>query len=286
MTIDASLVGRDLAPAAGGWNERDCRLYAMAVGAGSDNPEQELQFTTENTIGIRQRVLPTFAVIEGCRVGVRGLLDVLDDVDLSRMLHGTQHVDQHTELPLFASVVTRGRVTAVWDKQKAAVVETEATCFDAESGVAYFTCRQSLFFRGYGGWGGERGPSEPLGQPADPAPDLKVPIATRTDQALLYRLTGDSNPLHSDPAYARKAGFPRPILHGLCVYGQVGRVLLNELAGGDPSLLASISARFSAPTFPGDRLTLSVWGSADDHIFAVDNHRGQQVMTSGRFRTK
>lgn len=284
MPIDDKLAGRSLSAAGGSWTGRDTRLYALGVGAGGADPARELQFTTENTTGVTQRVLPTFGVIEGCRVGVGGLIGELDGVDLSRMLHGTQELEQHRELPASAEVVTSGRVTAVWDKGKAAVIETEAVTADAVSGEPYATCRQSLFFRGYGGWGGERGPSG-AGPAPQAKPDRTLQATTRPDQALLYRLTGDSNPLHSDPAYARSAGFTRPILHGLCVYGIVGRLLLNEVAGGDPAAVHTIGGRFSAPTYPGDDLLVSVWSNGADHPFVVDNQRGERILSDGLFVT-
>lgn len=280
MPINDDLLNRPLPSTPGGWTGRDTRLYALAVGAGSEDPERELHFTTENTGGVVQRVLPTYGVIEGCRVGVGGLLGELKGVDLARMLHGTQELEQHRELPVSAQVITSGRISAVWDKGKAAVIETEAVTADAASGEPYVTCRQSLFFRGYGGWGGERGPSGGS-PPAEAKPDRTVHATTRPDQALLYRLTGDANPLHSDPAFARKAGFSRPILHGLCVYGIVGRALLNELADGDPAALRTLRGRFSAPTYPGDDLVISVWSSGPEHAYVVDNQRGERIVSNG-----
>ncbi|GHB83014.1 3-alpha,7-alpha,12-alpha-trihydroxy-5-beta-cholest-24-enoyl-CoA hydratase [Streptomyces umbrinus] len=280
MPINDEIAGRRLPAATGSWTGRDTRLYALAVGAGGADPGRELQFTTDNTAGVTQRVLPTFGVIEGCRVGVGGLLHEIDGVDLSRMLHGTQQVEQHRELPTDAEVITSGRVSAVWDKGKAAVIETEAVTADAESGEPYVTSRQSLYFRGYGGWGGERGPSS-----RSPTPEAKLDrtleATTRLDQALLYRLTGDTNPLHSDPAYARAAGFPQPILHGLCVYGIVGRLLLNEFADGDPAAFRSLRGRFSAPTYPGDDLVVSVSSRGPEHPFVVDNQRGERILSDG-----
>ncbi|MEU9168692.1 MaoC/PaaZ C-terminal domain-containing protein [Streptomyces sp. NPDC048420] len=284
MPINDELIGRRLGVVETSWTSRDTRLYALAVGAGGVDPEQELQFTTENSAGINQRVLPTFGVIDGGRVGVGGLLRELEDVDLSRMLHGAQEVEQHRELPASAEAVTSGRVTAVWDKGKAAVIETESVTSDAVSGERYVTCRQSLFFRGYGGWGGERGPG--AGSPVPEAElDRSLKATTRLDQALLYRLTGDANPLHSDPAYARGAGFPRPILHGMCVYGMVGRLLLNEFADGDPAAFHSLRGRFSAPTYPGDDLVVSISGRGPEHRFVVDNQRGERILSDGRFVT-
>jgi len=278
--IGPDLVGHELESVHSRWDDREARLYAIAVGAGSVDPYQELQYTTENTAGITQAVLPTFAVLPGCRVGVRSLLNALDSVDLSRMLHGEQQVEIHAPIPVAAEVTTTGAVTAVWDKQKAAVVETEAVTTCRDSGTRLFTCRQSLFFRGYGGWGGQRGPK---GDPVPPrgTPTRIVRFRTRSDQALLYRLTGDSNALHSDPEVARRAGFARPISHGLCTYGWVARVLVNEVLDGDTTAVQAFKGRFTAPSYPGDELTVEVWPTTEGHAFSVLNARGDTVVDDG-----
>ncbi|MDF3311147.1 MaoC/PaaZ C-terminal domain-containing protein [Rhodococcus sp. T2V] len=284
MEIGNHLIGHQLQSVASTWDDNDTRLYAIAVGAGSADPLQELHFTTQNSLDVTQRVLPTFGVIQGCQVGIGGPLTELPDLDLSRMLHGHQEIELHQDLPVAASVVTSGEITAVWDKGKATVMETETAITDAETGVRYVTSRQSLFFQGYGGWGGERGPRAANAVP-DAKPDLTLTFQTRADQALLYRLTGDWNPLHSDPKYAQAAGFPRPILHGLCTYGIVGRLLLNELGGGETSSLRSFGGRFSAPAYPGDDLTVNVWSTGKEHTFVVTNQNDEVLLSNGSFAT-
>src|ERR671919_125613 len=142
-----------------------------------------------------------------------------------------------------------------------AVVATETRATSVTDGEPLFTTRASLFIRGEGGWGGERGPSSSFAAP-ERAPDHEVTYQTRVDQALLYRLSGDRNPLHSDPKFAAMAGFDRPILHGLCTYGFTGRALLHSLCDGDPARFRSMGGRFSSPVFPGEALTVRVWRGA------------------------
>jgi acyl dehydratase len=275
-----ALVDRELPTLRSSWGEQDARLYALGVGAGMEDPAAELQFTTQNTAGVTQQVLPTFAVLPGCQVGVRGLLDIIGEVDLSRMLHASQRVSVTGPLPLEGDVETIGRVTGVWDKTKAVVVETESVIRSLDSGRELATCRQALFFRGYGGWGGERGPSSP---PRDSgrAPDHVLPLPTRADQPLIYRLTGDNNPLHSDPTFAKRAGFERPIMHGLCVYGAAGRVLINRLLDGDAAGLVDLTCRFATPVYPGELLSLEVWRVDGQWTFRVVNERGVVVISDG-----
>jgi acyl dehydratase len=174
-------------------------------------------------------------------------------------------------------------VTAIYDKGSGAVVVTGSTSVDAATGERRFVTTSSLFIRGEGGFGGDRGPSSPTPPPANREPDDVVSYATRPDQALLYRLSGDRNPLHSDPVFAKRAGFDRPILHGLCTYGFTGRALLHTVCGSDPARFRSMSGRFSRPTFPGDTLTISMWADGDGVRFRTDNQHGETVIEAGRF---
>ena len=136
----------------------------------------------------------------------------------------------------------------------------------------------SAFIRGEGGWGGDRGPSGPRNVPPERDPDHVVSYATRTDQALLYRLNGDRNPLHSDPKFAARAGFPKPILHGLCTYGFTGRALLQTLCGSDPSRFKSMDARFTSSVYPGDELTISMWVTGDGEAVFQTRRPGDAVV--------
>jgi acyl dehydratase len=172
-------------------------------------------------------------------------------------------------------------VVGVYDKGSAAVVVMESTSVDAASGAPLFTTRNSMFIRGEGGWGGDRGPSGPKNVAPDRAPDHEVTYVTRPDQALTYRLSGDRNPLHADPEFAKAAGFPKPILHGLCTYGFTGRALLHSLCGSDPARFTSMAARFSKPVYPGDALTVKMWVDGGEAIFRTETQNGDVVIDQG-----
>ena len=281
--LTPDIVGRPLPAKRASWTNRDCALYALGIGAAQLDPMVDLAFTTENSLGHPQVVYPTFGVIPGAAVGVGGLLKVLGDaVDFNQMLHGQQRYIQENALPPAATVTISGRITAAWDKQTATVIETEAEIADEEIGTVYGRATQSLFFRGVGGWGGERGPSLRT-EGFDRPPDRILQAEIRPDQALLYRLSGDTNPLHSDPKVAARAGFDRPILHGLCTYGYAGRLLLDEYAQSRPDRFVSLAARFNKPTSPGDTITVSTWTADDGVSFTVSNQRGDLVLSDGFF---
>ncbi len=244
MPINLDAVGQSSAPREQSWTSTDCLLYALGVGAGQLDPTGfELEFTTENTAGVPQRVLPTFAVT----IGLTLPLDALGSFDPAMLVHGEQSITLYGELPASGTVRTTGTITAIYDKGSGAVVEIEATAHDAATGVVRCTTGMSLFIRGEGGFGGDRGPSGGGTPRPDREPDHVVTYPTRADQPLLYRLSGDRNPLHSDPGFARLAGFDRPILHGLCTYGITGRALLHTLCGSDPARFTSVRGRFSRP---------------------------------------
>ena len=154
-------------------------------------------------------------------------------------------------------------ITGIYDKGKGAVVVTESKATLVDTGEPLFDTRMSAFIRGEGGWGGDRGPSGNPNEAPDRDPDHTVDLQTRTDQALLYRLSGDRNPLHTDPAFAAMGGFDRPILHGLCTYGFTGRGLLHALCGSDPARFKGMEARFSSPVMPGEALTVKAWDDGD-----------------------
>ena len=172
-------------------------------------------------------------------------------------MHGSQSVTVHAPLPTSGSATLRTRITDVWDKGKAAVIWQEGTATDPE-GEKLWTVRSSIFVRGEGGWGGERGTSEKAPLP-DRGPDAETTYAVTPQQALLYRLCGDRNPLHADPDFAKSAGFPGPILHGLCTYGIVLRALTEELLGGDATKVGAFTARFAGVVFPGETIRVRAW---------------------------
>jgi len=164
-------------------------------------------------------------------------------------------------------------------------VVSESLAVDPASGEPMITSRSSVFIRGEGGFGGDRGPRTEWKVP-EREPDHVVTYRTRPEQALIYRLSGDRNPLHSDPAFAARAGFPRPILHGLCTYGFTGRALLHTLAGSDPARFAAMSGRFTAPVFPGDALTVSMWADGEQVWFRTAKDDGTIVIDRGEARIR
>src|SRR5262245_21076922 len=254
MALDHGLVGEPGEPHERSWTSTDALLYAVGVGAGLGDALSELQFTTENSQGLTQQVLPTFAVLISQARTARSL----GDFDRAQLVHAEQSFELHRPLPVSGTVRTVSTVSGIYDKGSGALVMIQNKAVDATTGEPMVTARSGAFIRGEGGFGGERGSSEPWQRPERTA-DHQVVLATRPEQALIYRLSGDRNPLHADPKFAARGGFPRPILHGLCTYGVTGRALLHALCGSDPARFASMSGRFTQPVFPGDRLTVSIW---------------------------
>jgi len=292
MGLNLNAVGTTSEPSERSWGHKDALLYALGVGAGSLDPTGfELEFTTENSHGVTQRVLPTFTTIVG--QGGRGPLS-LCDFDPAMLVHGEQSIRLHGEIPTEGAVSITTTVVGMYDKGSAGLVVLESESRHAGSGELAFTNRSALFIRGAGGFGGPRNPegdeeSELAAEPLPTRePDEVVSYGTRPDQALLYRLNGDRNPLHSDPAFAKRAGFERPILHGLCTYGFTGRALLHLVCGSDPARFGAMRARFSKPTMPGDTLTVSVWDvgerAAGAYRFRTETQRGEIVIDAGLFR--
>jgi acyl dehydratase len=282
MNLDA--VGAVSQPGKSSWTSKDALLYALGVGAGQVDPTGfELEFTTENSQNITQRVLPTMPVV--IAMGGGPGLPSWGDFDFRMLLHGEQGVTLHGPIPPEGEVETVSKIVGIYDKGKAAVVRLENEAKYTGSGKPAFTTRFAAFIRGEGGFGENRGPeiADPPKMP-DRNPDHEVTYATRADQALLYRLNGDRNPLHSDPEIAKFAGFEKPILHGLCTYGFTGRALLHELCGSDVAKFGSMDARFSKPVMPGDTLTVRMWDDRKGKaIFQPVNQNGVVVIDGGRF---
>ncbi|MFB7594407.1 MaoC/PaaZ C-terminal domain-containing protein [Streptomyces sp. NPDC056160] len=239
------------------WTPRDVQLYHLGLGAGVPATDPgELRYTLET----RLHVLPSFATVAGG--GAPGVIGALSmpgiDVDLARVLHGGQSLTVHRSLPAAGTATATSRITAVHDKGTAAVLvlRTEAT----DPGGPLWTEEARIFVRGEGGWGGDRGPAARPEAPAgDPLRTVERPV--REDQALLYRLTGDRNPLHADPAFARAAGFDRPVLHGLCTYGMALKAVVDTLLDGDVTRVRSYGTRFAGVVYPGETLCVRMWPS-------------------------
>jgi|SRR5580658_1489076 acyl dehydratase len=281
MEPNLDVIGKETPPAERSWDSKDALLYAVGVGAGAIDPVSydELPYTTENSMNVEQRVLPTFGVLIG---GAATDFTAIGDIDMTNLVHGEQAIQLHRPIPVEGTVRNVGRITGVFDKGSGMVITSESTSVLVATGELLITSVNSLFIRGAGGWGGDRGPSGPKNVPPDRAPDHVVTYPTRIDQALTYRLSGDRHALHSDPAFAKMAGFPRPILHGLCTFGFSGRALLSSLAGGDDARLTGVSARFARPVFPGDTLTVRIWRTAGgEAVYTTENQDGAIVIAEG-----
>lgn len=265
MPIDPGLaVGAELPERRFSWTPSDVLLYHLALGAGSvpgdQTDEGALRWTLDDA---RLQVLPSFGVVApGFHDTDPPALELPGcDIDLARVLHGSQEIVVHRPLPTSASASLRTRISDVWDKGKAAVIVQEGAAV-TDDGEPLFTTRSSIFVRGEGGWGGDRGPSARV-DPPERTPDLDTSYRTAPNQALLYRLCGDRNPLHADPAFAARAGFPAPILHGLCSFGIVLRLLVDGLLGGDAAEVSGFSARFAGVLFPGETIRVRAWDEGD-----------------------
>ena len=265
------------------WTSDGAVLYALGVGAGQTDPGRELEFSTNNST-VAQRVLPTYGAALANAYSVPALIEHLGQrVDPAGILHADQCHRQFRELPAEGRAYATSTLTSIWDKGAAAVIGTETDLVD-DDGELLCRSQFSMFFRGAGGWGGERGPSVNKSDVPESAPDRQLVVATRPDQPLLYRLSGDPNPLHTDPAVAQQAGFPGPIMHGMSVYGIAGRILLNESAGGDPARFDSLFARFTSVVTPGEELQINIWlESASSARFTVNDSSGKRVLSDGSF---
>lgn len=277
MPLDPGAVGTTTDPVEAHWTSTDALLYAVGIGGGTD----ELAFTTENTAGVDQRVFPTFAVVVGWGRGPSPLAAV-GSFDPAMLVHGQQAVTLHAPIPVEGTAILTTTVVGVYDKGAAGVVVTSTKA--ALGDVPLFTTRSSVFIRGAGGFGGERGPSGARHDPPDRAPDDEASTTTSPDQALRYRLSGDRNPLHSDPSFAARAGFDRPILHGLCTYGFTGRALLHHLCGSDPARFLHVEGRFAAPVFPGEELTVRMWVTAPGEAVFTTAVGDRTVIDQGLLR--
>jgi acyl dehydratase len=281
MSWNLDAVGEVAVPTERAWSSTDALIYALGVGAGVVDPVgSELEFTTENSIGLTQKVLPTLGVVLATGGEAFSLAGTFDP---TMAVHGEQGIELAGPLPAEGRVITTSRLAGIYDKGAGAIVAVESRSVDAMTGEWRFTTRSSLFVRGGGGFGGERGPSAGANALPEREPDHVLQAETRRDQALLYRLVGDHNPLHSDPEFAKRAGFDKPILHGLCTYGFTGRLLLHALCGSDPARFVSMSARFSKPVWPGDALTVRVWLLSDGlAAFRTETQSGEVVIDHGQ----
>jgi acyl dehydratase len=264
------------------WDADDVILYHLGVGAGLGRPTDpaELAYTYEP----RLVALPTFAVVPPFAALVSAVMGQVPglDVNPALVLHGEQDLELHRPLPIEGTVENRPRIAALHDKGKAALVVLEVTSGEP-GGDPWFTNRFTIFARGEGGFGGP--PAPPPGN--EPPADAVVESPTMSHQALIYRLSGDKNPLHADPEFARLAGFDRPILHGLCTYGVVCKAVVDTLLGGDVTAVTRYQTRFAGIVFPGETVVTSMWRDGDRIVLsATTKERGQPVLANAAIWTR
>ncbi len=263
------------------YTDRDVMLYAYGIGMGADPmDEQELAFVNEAYFTARPvKVVPTFASVAAWGAGP-------GEMNLNRLLvvDGERDITFHKPMPVAAKITADSSVLGVFDKGKdKGLVVRHKTVLKDETGIELATLVASRFARGDGGIGGpSEGQPEAHAMPAR-APDKTIEITTRPDQALVYRLCGDRNPLHSDPEFAKRGGFPKPILHGMCTYGITCRGVLQTFADYDPSAFKQHAVRFSSPVYPGETVSMDLWKDGNVVSFeAKVRERGVTVIKSGR----
>lgn len=255
-------------PAPGGYTDRDSLLYAVAIGMGRDPLDpKELEYVCE-TVG--NRVVPTAATVLSRAQRGAGGAGLMAKMNFALLLHGEQRLTVHQPLPPAAETRVSNRTTGVYDKGagKGALVTAE-TAVTLADGAPLFTLGSTMFFRGDGGFGG-KSDGAPVPHPLpERAPDAVCDMPGRDDQAMVYALCGDRNPLHRDPEFARKAGFDRPILHGLCSYGIACHAVLKTMLDYDQTRIRNFDVRFSAPVYPGETQTVEMWQDGDVISFRV-----------------
>ncbi len=282
IDVDEAL-GWEFPERSSSYDERDLALYALGVGAAEDPlDENELRYVYEGH-GEGFQPLPTYTVIPALNVVMdlakEGIQPPGMNYGFDRILHGEQYTEVMRPIPTDAKLTHKARISDIWDKGKNALVVTEVDTYD-DDGDLLARNRVTTLVRGAGGWGGDRGPTEETNVPPDRAPDKVVEQKTDPNQALLYRLTGDWNPLHADPGMAKAFGFERPILHGLCTYGFAARHVINEFCDGDPRYFKSIAVRFADSVVPGETLVTEMWKEDGKIVFRVKvKERDSEVVT-------
>ena len=261
------------------YGDRDSMLYAISIGMGRDPVNaDELRYVFEQ--GEPLRTVPSMASV---------LVPDMSPPDLgwdfSQVLHIEQRVQLYRPLPVAADLLINKRIAAAYDHgpKHGALVLFEAEARLAQDDTALFTIGNTIMARADGGFGGPRGKGPPPHRPPRREPDLSCDLGTRSDQALLYRLNGDRNPLHADPSLAKRVGYPVPILHGLCTFGVACHAILKTICAYDYTLISGFDARFSAPVLPGDTITTDMWQDGNTVSFQCSvKERDTVVLKNGR----
>lgn len=265
------------------YDHKIAQLYALGIGAGLDASDgHALRFLYEQAM----QALPSLATVVAWEDTWLERLAL----DLTKVVHGEQRITLHRPLPVAAKIRSRFRLRDILDKGpgKGAILLAETELSDAESGALLATLLSSVFARGDGGFGGESGPLPPMRPVPERPPEASQLSPTAPNQAALYRLCGDHNPLHIDPVFAARAGFPKPILHGLCVFGAANYALIRLAADGDAARIEHFEARFSAPFYPGETLRTEIWklGGGDIAFRCLAAERGVVVLDRGGARLR
>ena len=259
--------------------EKDTILYALGLGCGADpDAPDDLRFVYEKGL----LALPTMAVV--LAYPGNWLESDASTADYSKVLHGEQSLTLHRPIPPAGTVIGRTRIVDLLDKgrDKGAILYTERTILDKASGAPIATMTSTAMLRGDGGWGGKPGPQPAPHKLPESSPQLTLDLKTHANSALIYRLSGDRNPLHADPKAAAAGGFKTPILHGLLTFGVTGRALVKGCCGGDPARLRSMQVRFSAPVFPGETIRTEMWRDGEFVSFrARAKERDVVVLNNG-----
>jgi len=262
--VDLSVIGKKTEPVAFQYTWKDVVLYALGIGASAD----ELSFVYENAPG-GLKVLPSFCVVPAIKAFPR----IGENIDYSRFLHGEHRIRLSRPIPPEGVIIQVGEVTHIYDKGKAAVYHVQITG-ETKGGGPLYDLEWISFYVGAGGFGGDPGPRSKAVPPPDGVnPDFSVSYPVAANQAAIYRLSGDINPLHLDPVAAARGGFDRPIIHGLCTYGFATRAIVNGLLDGDVARLKEFRARFTDVVYPGDTLTTEGWEHEGHYIIQVKTER-------------
>ena len=271
MPVDPSVaLGATIEPFTTSWDADDVILYHLGIGAGLNKAtdQAELAYTYEQKLV----VLPSFAVVPAFRalvVAVTGQVPGLA-INPVMVLHGEQDLEVHKAIPTSGSVEHRPKVASLYDKGKAALIN-----------------RFTIFARGEGGFGGDPNSPPPGNTPPEREPDAVAESPTMSHQALIYRLSGDKNPLHADPDFAKLGGFDTPILHGLCTYGIAAKAVIDTLLDGDVAAVARYQVRFTGVVFPGETVLTSMWRDGGRTVLsATTKERGQPVLANAAIWTR
>ena len=278
MPIDVeAALGSSLPSRQFAWDEDRVILYHLGLGAGAPPTDPlELSYTYEGNLS----VLPSFGTVAAYSAMAATSMARGVDINWALVLHGEQDLEIRQPIPRSGEVTSQPRIAHIYDKGRAALMVVEVTSTDQQTGEVLFINRSSLFIRGEGGWGGSPGPKASNQAPSR-EPDHIIRSPTLPQQALLYRLSGDKNPLHADPAFAALGGFDRPILHGLCTYGVVCKAAVDTVLGGDPARARRYRARFAGVVFPGETVTTRMWEEGDKTLLeAVVEDRDATVLSN------